>query len=130
MANEVKVDASQMVEFGFDLGRIASSALPRVDDVVKHAAQNVKDDMVSDAQSSRHFRGIGRTIDYDRAYGIGQVAYEVGPNRARGGQAPLAGDAYLGGANGGGGSLDLDGPAEREAPRMMKALLDLLGDLR
>lgn len=129
MANDVTVDTSQLLHFAVDLGKVAASALPRVDAVVKRGAQQIKDDMVSDAEASKHFRGIGRTIDYDRAYGIGEVSYEVGPNRERGGQAPLAGVAYLGGANGGGGSLDLDGPLEREAPRLMKALDELLGDL-
>lgn len=130
MANDVTVDTSQMTRFAVDLGKLAASALPRADKVVKHGATNIKDDMVAEAEGSGgSFRGIGRTIDYERDYGIGYVGYEIGPNRALGGQAPLAGVAYLGGANGGGGTLDPDGPLEREAPRLMKALDELLGDL-
>lgn len=129
MANDVTVDTSQLLHFAVDLRKVAASALPRVDEVTKRAIQNITTEMKAEAEASRHFRGIGRTIDYERAYGIGEVSYEGGPNRANGGQAPLAGVAYVGGANGGGGSLDLDGPLEREAPRFMKALDDLLGDL-
>lgn len=129
MANDVTIDTSEMIRFAAHLGHVAGSVLPDVDKDVKRGAQNIKDDMVSEAVASKHFAGMGRTIDYERDYGIGYVGYEVGPNRERGGQAPLAGVAYLGGANGGGGTLDLDGPLEREAPRLMKALLDRLGDL-
>lgn len=116
--------------FAVELGKVATSALKDVDPIVKRGAQNVKDDLVADAEGSGGaFRGIGRTISYDRAYAVGQVAYEVGPDRDRGGQAPLAGIAYFGGANGGGGTLDIDGPLDREEPRLMKALDDYLGGL-
>lgn len=129
MANDVTVDATEMVRFAADLGRVASTLLPKIDAVAKRGAENIKGEMASDAAGSRHFRGIAQTIDYDRDYGLGYVGYEVGPNRERGGQAPLAGVAYFGGANGGGGTLDIDGPLEREAPKFMKALDELLGDL-
>lgn len=129
MPNDVTIDTSELARFAADVGRITGETVPKVDAVVKRAAQNIKDEMVEDAGSSEHFKGIGRTITYDRAYGIGFVGYEVGPDRARGGQAPLAGVAYTGGANGGGGSLDADAPLEHEAPRMMAELLKLLGDI-
>lgn len=114
-------------ELSADLGRIASRALPEADAIVKKGAQNVKDDMVSDAEGSRHFRSIARSISYDRAYSGGQVAYEVGPDKDRGGG--LGNIAYFGGANGGGGSLDIDGPLKAEEPRLLKALDDWLGGL-
>lgn len=129
MPDGVQVDVSQLVGLADDLARLGATAVERVDPVVKKAANNVKDDLVADAAGSEHFKGIAGTITYDRAYRIGYVGYEVGPDRDRGGQAPLADVAYNGGANGGGGTLDLDGPAEREAPRLMKALSDVLGKL-
>lgn len=110
-----------------DLGKIASSALPEADAIVKRGAQQIKDEMVSDAEGSRHFRSIARSISYDRAYSAGQVAYEVGPDKSRGGSLGVI--AYFGGANGGGGTLDIDGPLKREEPRLMKALDDFLGGL-
>lgn len=122
----VEFDASELTDFAAELGKTAAKTLPLVDAVVKKAAQNVRDEMVADAEASRHFRQIARTITYDREYRVGSVAYEVGPDRARGGGAGLAG-AYLGWANGGGGSLPLDAPIEHEEPRMIKALDDALG---
>lgn len=114
-------------ELAADLGRIASEALPEVDRIAQKGAQNVKDAMVEDAQGSRSFRPISRSISYDRAYGVGQVAYEIGPDKSRGGQLGVI--AYFGGANGGGGTLDIDGPLKAEEPRLMKALDDFLGGL-
>lgn len=109
------------------LGRIASAALPEVDKIAKRGAQQIKNEMVSDAQSSTHFRSIARSISYDRATAAGQVAYEVGPDKSRGGS--LGNIAYFGGANGGGGTLDIDAPLKAEEPRFMKALDDYLGGL-
>jgi hypothetical protein len=120
-------DIEGLRELTTDLGRIASRALPDVDVVAKHAAQNIKDEMVEDAQGSRAFRSIARSISYDRSYSVGQVAYEVGPDKSRGGQ--LGNIAYFGGANGGGGTLDIDGPLKAEEPRFLKALDEMLGDL-
>lgn len=129
MSDDVTVDAEQLARLADDLARLGASAVDRVDPVVKRAVTNMKDDMVADTESSRYFRGIGRTITYSRAYRLGYVGYELGPDRALGGQAPLADVAYNGGANGGGGTLDLDGPLEREEPRLMQELANLLGAL-
>lgn len=123
MADEIE----GLRELSADLGRIASSALPEVDKILKKGAQAVKDEMVQDAQGSRHFRSIARSISYDSAYRVGEAAYEVGPDRDRGGQ--LANIAYFGGANGGGGTLDIDAPLAHEEPRLMNALDDYLGGL-
>lgn len=120
-------DIEGLRELSADLGRIASRALPEADAITKKAAQNIKDDMVADAEGSPWFRSIARSISYDRAYSTGQVAYEVGPDKDRGGA--LGNIAYFGGANGGGGTLDIDGPLKAEEPRLMKALDDFLGGL-
>lgn len=116
-------------ELSADLGRIASRALPEVDAITKKAADNVKSEMVSDAQGSRHFKRIAPTISYDRSTSMGQVSYDVGPDKDRDEAASLGNIAYFGGANGGGGTLDIDGPLAHEEPRLMKALDDYLGGL-
>lgn len=118
-------DIEGLREFSADLGRIASSALPSVDAILKKAAQSVKDEMVEDAQRSRHFRSIARSISYDSSYRVGEAAYEVGPDKDRGGELGVI--AYFNGANGGGGTLDIDAPLAHEEPRLMKALDDYLG---
>jgi len=114
--------------FAAELGKVASGALDDVDKVVKRGAQNLKDEYARDAESSSHFSSVAPSISYDRHYGIGSVGYDVGPDKGRAGGA-LANIFYFGSPRGGGGTGDLDGPLDREAPRMMKALDDLLGGL-
>lgn len=116
-------------EFTADLERIASRALPELDAILKKGADNIKGDMAAGASKSPHFKQIAPTISYDSAYRVGQAAYEIGPDKYRGKAAALAHIAYTGGANGGGGSLDLDGPLQREEPRLMAQIDKWLGGL-
>src|SRR5690606_15991913 len=111
------IDTREVTELAKDLGRVAGKTLPLVDAVMKKAADNIKREMADDARGSRWFQ-FADTISYDSDYRVGQVAYEIGPDRARGGRARLANIAYFGGANGGGGTLDINGPLRSEEPRM------------
>ena len=122
------VEIDGLSELVTDLGRVESKALPLVDKVLEKAAANVKDEMAQDARGSRWFQ-FADTISYDSDYRVGQVAYEVGPDRARSPRARIANIAYFGGANGGGGTLDIDKPLRSEEPRMMSALDDALKDV-
>lgn len=125
----MSVDIEGLPELIADLGRSAARSLPLVDAVLKNGADNIKREMAADAAGSTYFGGISRTITYDADYRLNQPAYEIGPDRSRGGSAALAHIAYLGGANGGGGTLDLDKPLRSEEPRLMKALDDALRDV-
>lgn len=116
------VDLSELHSFERDLGHVAGKALPAVEAILKRGAQNIKDDMADSARRSRYFRRIAETITYDRAASIGALTYEIGPDRDRGPAAKLANIAYFGGAHGGGGTLDLDGPLEREEPKTLREL--------
>lgn len=129
MADGVEVKVTGAQELAASLGRTAAALIPAVDGVVKHAAQNVKDGMAADARQSPHFRRVADTVSYDRAYTVGGVGYQVGPDADRGGAAHLAGIMYFGGAHGGGGSVDVDAPLRREEPLMVKALEDLIGGI-
>lgn len=120
--------ADSLRSFAAELGKVAAGALDDVDKVVKRGAQNLKDDYAQEASTSEHFSSIGPAWSYDRHYGIGSVGYDVGPDKGRAGGA-LANIYYFGSPRGGGGTGDIDGPLDREAPRMMKALDDLLGGL-
>lgn len=114
-------------EFTADMGRIAARALPDVDAILKKGADNVKKEMVADAEGSRYFRRLARSISYDRAYRAGEAGYEIGPDKGRGGQLGVI--AYFGGANGGGGTLDIDAPLKNEEPRLMAQIDKWLGGL-
>lgn len=122
------IDTREVLQLASDLGKVAGRMVPAVDEVMEAAALRVEVAMREDAEGSRYFRGIAPTITHDRAYGLGSVGYEVGPDRDMGGQAQLAGIAYFGGVHGGGGTLDIDGPLTAEERRLLAALGDL-GDL-
>ena len=109
--------------------------------VAKRAMQNIKNDLVADAKTSLHFWQVGPTISYDERHHLRGVDYEIGPDKDRyvapkrtrkkpgpGTPGDLANIAYFGGANGGGGTLDFDGPIEKEIPRLEKYLADALKD--
>lgn len=128
MADRIALDASELHALSVDLGKAAARMFPETVKVLEHAAANVKDEMRADAEQSQTLGQIGRTIDYSREDRYGQIGFEVGPNRERGAAAGLAG-AYLGWPDGGGATLSMDAPLEHEAPRLEKALGDLLGDL-
>ena len=125
----IEIDTSEPHALATDLGRVPGKAVPIVDEVLKRGAQNVKDDLADSARRSKHFSRIAPTISYDQRAFIGGLAYEIGPDRDRGGAAKLANIAYFGGANGGGGTLDLDGPLEREEPKTLRELAREMGDL-
>ena len=115
--------------FAADLGKVASSALGDVDKVVKKGAQNLKEDYAAQASASTHFGdGLPEAITYDSFYLPGRVQYEVGPDKWRRGGA-LGNIFFFGTPRGGGGTGDIDGPLDREQPRMMRALDDLLGGM-
>lgn len=82
--------------------------------ILTKGAVEAKKNLQADARRSQHFRQIGKSIDFDKRRTPTGVEIELGPNKDRDPAAPLANIAYFGGANGGGGTLDLDGPVERE----------------
>lgn len=129
MADSFDIDTREITAFAADLGRVSARALPEADAILKRGADNIKNEMVEDAEGSRHFRRMAPSISYDADYRVGQVAYEIGPDRSRSGAAHLANIAYFGGSNGGGGTLSLDAPLSHEEPQMMKRLDDFLGGL-
>ena len=119
------VDASEVRALSENLGRIAGSAVKDVDAVVKRGAQNVKAEMAADAASSEHFKGMAGSISYDSDYRVGEVAYEVGPDKDRRGGS--LGNIYYFGTSRGGGSGDIEKPMRSEEPKLSKALGDLAG---
>ncbi|MFE5309703.1 hypothetical protein [Isoptericola sp. NPDC056605] len=113
-----------------DLTRAASRILPEVDAVLKKGATNLKRDMQDAFKESDYFTtkaGAPPRISYDRTFGPGTVGYEVGPEI--GGLGSLAGVAVEGGANGGGGSVDIDTPAKAEAQAVEKYLGKIMDGL-
>lgn len=128
MADGFTVHVTGAGELIADLSKAASRSIPLVDGVLEKAAVNVKGEYVAEAQGSRHFRGVAPSISYDKVGGFGFLGRAIGPEIGRAGGS-LGDIAYHGGSNGGGGTLDLDGPLDREEPRLVKAFADGLADL-
>ncbi len=131
MADSISIDTSELRAFATDLGHVAGSALSSVDAVMKKGAQNIKTEMAADIAGSEYFDRAEASVSYDSHYRPGQVAYEIGPDKDRGGKVGGAAEvlniAYFGGANGGGGTLDIDKPLRSEEPNILKQLDDYLG---
>ena len=112
--------ASELRQFAQDLEKIASKALPDVDAVLKKGAQNIKEDLVSGAKGSPHFKGMAGSISYDSMYSVGTARYEIGPEVGRAGGS--LGGIYYEGTSRGGGHGDLEGPLMRESPNLEREL--------
>lgn len=108
----------------------APRGLPaKVKPIMSKGGLQMKRKMQEDLRGSQSFGHIARSVDYDRINkGLG---IEVGPNAATSRSAPLAGIAYFGGANGGGGTVPepdyiLEAEAETAADFIADAMRDLL----
>ena len=117
----------ELRRFGRDLGKIAGTAIPKVDAVLKRGAQNIKTGLQDNLAQSEHFRSAAASISYDRVGRFGSLEYVVGPDKDRF-AGPLANIAFFGTSRGG-GTVDFDGPFREELPNVEKYLGDVLDDL-
>jgi hypothetical protein len=103
----VSADTSDLDRLARDLVKIPAAMVPKMRGVVAKSAVNTKRIMQKDARSSRHFKQLAPTINYDLKEhtfaGDGVVEAEIGPSG--GGSASLAGIAYFGTSKPGGGTV-------------------------
>ncbi|MDY6054346.1 HK97 gp10 family phage protein [Micrococcus sp.] len=116
-----------------DLGKMPAEVARKVGPIARKTALEIKRGMQADLAKSRHFGQVARSVDYDvhesGAFGSQTVLVEVGPNADRHPAAALAGLAYFGGANGGGGTVrDPVYHLEEQAALMEKCIGDLTGE--
>lgn len=116
------VDTTEVRKFAHDLGRIEPSLIDSADDVLHDLSWEMTQVAAAQASGTRWAK-LGRSWTADKHYRLGEIGYEVGPDRDKSRSASLIG-AYLGWPNGGGGTLDLDYVIERGE----KPMLDALGD--
>lgn len=128
MGDTFTIDTAEVQRLALDLSRAASKSLGVVEPVMKHGAQNIKNEMAADAAASQHFSSVAPSISYDRIGFASRVGYEIGPEIGRYGGS-LGDIAYFGGARGGGGTLDIDAPLRTEEPRLVASLAKALGEL-
>jgi len=103
----MSADTSEFDGLIRNLMKIPADMVPKVRGVVAKSALNTKKIMQKDAQRSRHFKQLARTISYDiKEHGFagdGVIEAEIGPSG--GGAASLAGIAYFGTSKPGGGTV-------------------------
>lgn len=104
----VTSDTSQLRQLAKDLEYAGPAALAKVEPIVKKAAQNIKKAMQADANKSRHFKQMARTVTYDVDQVVsGGAAYvaEIGYDKSAGPAAALAGIAIFGTSKPGGATV-------------------------
>jgi hypothetical protein len=122
------IDDREVRAFAADLRRAPQRVVDQVPGVIKKGAVEVKKQMVEEMGSSFWFKGAKPSISFDIL--DGGFTAEIGPVSGPGGMAgDLASLAYFGGSSGGGGTVpDPVGALNADAPRMEKALADVLGE--
>ena len=121
-------DASELESFAVDLGRAGDKTLKDVEKVVFKGAMAIKRDMAQELQSSRHFRSIAKSVDFDIESRPNGVEAEIGPKSGPREPGNLANIAYFGTSRGG-GTVDFMKPFEEEKPRFEQAIREVLGDI-
>lgn len=121
-------DASELVNFAAELGRIEPKVARQVNAVVTKGALNIKNTMREDLSGSRHFGQIAKTISYDIEKSDGAIEAEIGPNKHYR-AARIANIAYFGGSRGGGKTADPDNGLRKELPNLTEHLGRVMGDV-
>lgn len=126
------IDASGFTTLAADFDNADRRLAGEVRAVVVKGAVNVKKTMREDMGKSVHFKAAARDIDFDVVVERDTVGADVGPSvgRGRGHAGGLAGFAYFGAPNGGGGTVrDPQAALDEEEPGFLAALEALVGDL-
>lgn len=129
-------DPSELRRFEAALRRAPEILKGEVRPVVKKASLNVKNDFNDSFRGSRHFKGVAGSVNFEtRETGDG-IEAEIGPDKSRypgipgpgrtRPAAPIANIAIFGGARGGGTVADPQKHLDAEAPRLAKAMGDVI----
>jgi hypothetical protein len=129
MADGFTMDTSELNRLAADLGKIPGRAVPQVDAVLKKGAVKMKGEMQRAFSGSPHFKGVTPAVSFDRRGFASRVGYEIGPDADRAPGGALAGIAVEGGANGGGGTVDIDSILPAETPAIEREIGKILGGL-
>ena len=117
----VSVGSADLTSLIAALAKAPDEATDAARGVLQKGALNVKRALNQQAANSPHFRGMAGSVTYDMEIRRHSITAEIGPDKDRRGGA-LGNLFFFGGANGGGGTGDLDAPLREEEPRMVKFL--------
>lgn len=118
------IDDSELRALEVDMERAPANLMPYVESVLKKSATVLKGGMQSAFRDSDYFQAAARVVSYDRVGFAREIGYEIGPEMRAGGA--LAHIAVEGGANGGGGTVDIDNLLDDEAPVIERFIGDVL----
>ena len=123
----LNIDVSDILKAAAEVGAKGAAAVDAIEPVMKRGAQNIKTGMQAAFSQSRHFGQVSRDVSYDRiGFGSATLGYEIGPT-PDGDAGSLGGLAVEGGANGGGGTVDVQPALDAEAPRLDAEIQIALG---
>lgn len=116
---KVSVDTTEARALAADMRQVHPRLARAVKPVVKRGAVNIQKDMRGQLRKSRYFKGAAPGITFD-LLDAGYTA-EIGPERGGAGAISIIG--YLGGAHGGGGTVeDPQEALNREVEGFAKAM--------
>lgn len=119
--NSFSVDLSQIKALEQSLRDAEADVVGEMRNIVNRGAFSVKKDWQRRWSGHQHIRGLPHTITYDTTVTGDTAAAEIGPDKNRGGQAPLAHLIEYGSVN----NPPLPGGApalEAEAPKFEAAI--------
>jgi hypothetical protein len=127
---EVSVGSADLTSLIAALAKAPDEATEAARGVLQKGALNVKRALNQQAADSLHFKGMAGSVTYDTEIRRHSITAEIGPDKdLRDGAGALANIFFFGGANGGGGTGDLDAPLREEEPKMVKFLDEAMGKL-
>lgn len=119
--------SDDLARLAADLASAPERVMREVRQVVSKGSLNVKQQLISEAQGSRSFRSLSRSIGYELNATSDSVEGEIGPDRSRNSSAGLL-MAYYGQSRGGGGTLpDPLLALQAEEPGFVAALENVAG---
>ena len=126
------IDNKELYALAMDLGKMPQVMGRKCAPIFRRTALEVKKGMQADLRQSKHFKQIAASVDYDlneyKMFGSFVMTAEVGPNAERNPSAPLAGIAYFGGVNGGGGTVRDPVIHARDQGSMMIGYLEMAAE--
>lgn len=120
-------DVSEVYEFALGLDKAADDVFDKMRPVVAKGALNIKRDLQADAQGHPHFPAFPASISYETKALRNEISAEIGPDKDKR-QGALGNILYFGTSKNP-AVLDINGPLDREEPRLVKAIEDAIEDL-
>jgi len=117
------IDLTEVRRLAADFGHAGDDAILEIDKVVERGALGMKKTMAEDAANSGHYKLFAASISYDRRYGFGSIAYDVGPDKDRP-QGALGNILYFGTSNND-PELDIEVGMRSEGPPLERNLADV-----